>query len=315
MRVLVTGANGFIGSALCPALATAGYEVCRAVRQGTGGLQKDSVEVGGIHGDTEWQAALDGVGVVVHLAGFAHRQAPSVELLRKVNVLGTERLARQAAALGVKRLLYLSSIKVNGEETERPFTEADDPNPEDAYGKSKLEAERVLQGVAAETGLEVTIIRPPLVYGPEVKGNLLRLLSWIDRGLPSPVPTTENRRTLVGVDNLVELLLSCLEHPRAAGEVFLAGDDEDISTRRLVHLLAALLGRRERVIALPPAAVRPLARLTGQQEFVRRLFGSLQVDSNKARRLLGWRPKLTVEKGLEQMVGWYRSTPAQHNTG
>ncbi len=312
MRVLVTGANGFIGVALCRELIARGYQVRRAVRNVPPEANAiNTVAVGEVDHTTVWHPAFEDIEVIVHLVGYTHRASTDpdqLDVFRKVNVVGTEHLAREAPAAGVRRLVYLSSVKVNGEETTvSPFTEAQASDPEDPYGVSKREAEEVLFRVSSETGLEVSVIRPPLVYGPGVKGNFRRLLEWIDRGLPVPVPVVGNRRSLVSVENLVALIIKCMEHPRAAGEVFLVADGEDVSTTDLVRKLAGALGRPARVLPLPSRLARSVARLAGKEETVRRLFGSLQVDCNKAQALLGWGPTESLDQGIARTAAWFRS--------
>jgi nucleoside-diphosphate-sugar epimerase len=226
---------------------------------------------------------------------------------RRSNVTATESLARQAAAVGVRRLVLLSSVKVNGERTaDRPFTEEDAAAPEDAYGRSKLEAERALQAIATESGLEVVVARPPLVYGPGVKGNLLRLLQWVDRGTPLPLARVRNQRSLVGIWNLCDLIALCVAHPAAAGQTFLVSDQQDLSTPALIRAMATALGKRPRLVPFPVPVLRGVARVVGQAAAVDRLTGSLQVSSAKAVRVLGWRPRVPVQEGLQRTVDWYR---------
>lgn len=310
--ILVTGANGFVGAHLCRWLLEAGLGVRGAVR-GAGavkGLAGRAVSVvGDIGPETRW-GVLAGIGCVVHLAARAHIMredaADPAAAFRRVNVLGTERLARCAAAAGVRRLVYVSSVKVNGEETHgSAFTEQDAPAPEDAYGRSKWEAEQALQGVARETGLEVVIVRPPLVYGPGVGGNFLRLLRLIDRGLPLPFGAIDNRRSLIGVWNLCCLLELCVSCPEAAGEVFLAADGEDISTLALVRHLAQGLGKKPRLLPVPPRLLHLVGVMPGLGGVMQRLTGSLRVDAGKAARRLGWQPAVPVAEGLARTARWY----------
>ncbi len=310
--VLVTGASGFVGRHLCRSLLEDGHEVRAAVRDPASAPPGVAVvAVGEIGAGTDWAAAVDGVETVVHLAARVHvtsdAAADPLAEFRRVNVAGTEVLARAAAAAGVRRLVLLSSIKVNGEATTTtPFREDDPPAPQDPYGVSKLEAERRLRAVAGETGLEATIVRPPLVYGPGVKANFLRLLRLVDRGLPLPLAAIDNRRSLVGVRNLCDLIGRCAVDPRAAGEVFLAGDGADVSTPDLIRRIAAALGRPARLFAVPPALLVGLGRLTGRGAAVERLRGSLQVDIAKARRVLDWTPPVTLDDELAATAAAYR---------
>lgn len=309
-RVLVSGASGFIGRALCDMLAARGLSVRAAVRTPSS-MPGDVRVVGEIDPNTEWRNALEGVDAVVHLAARVHvmREATADPLaaFRTVNVAGTERLARECAVAHVRRLVFVSSIKVNGERTlGRPFSEADPPAPEDPYGVSKLEAEQALQRVAAATGLEAAIVRPCLVYGPGVGGNLGRLLAAIEHGVPLPLASVDNRRSLIGLTNLCDLLTRCVTHPSAAGEIWLASDGEDLSTPELIRALAAGAGRPARLVPFPPRWLELAAGLAGARGVYERVCGSLQADSSKARRSLDWRPPLSAEEGLRQTGAWHR---------
>ncbi|AEY02316.1 NAD-dependent epimerase/dehydratase [Oceanimonas sp. GK1] len=221
---------------------------------------------------------------------------------RKVNVEGTLNLARQAAVAGLKRFIFISSIKVNGEQTllGKPFTADDAAAPEDAYGMSKWEAEQGLRQLAAETGMEVVIIRPPLVYGPGVKGNFASMIKLVEKGLPLPLGAIHNRRSLVALDNLVDLIITCIDHPGAANQVFLAGDGEDVSTTELLRGVANAAGKPCRLLPVPAGLLQLGATALGKKAVAQRLLGSLQVDISKARNLLGWTPPLSVEQGLKR---------------
>jgi len=307
--VLVTGANGFVGRALCAALAAAGRGVRRAVRR-VDAASAGAVAVGDIGPGTDWSTALDGVSCIVHLAARTHvlreTAADALATCRRINVAGTERLARAAAARGARRLVFVSSVKVNGEATgERPYTEEDAPRPEDAYGISKMEAERALAGIAAETGLEITILRPPLVYGPGVKANFLRLIKLVARGMPLPLGAIDNRRSFIYLGNLVDAIMQALNSPRAAGKTYLAADGEDLSTPALVRAIAAALSIKPRLVPFPLALLKVAATLAGRRAEFARVAGSLQVDSSRIRRELDWRPPYTVAQGLEQTAQWY----------
>ena len=314
--VLITGANGFVGKVVGEKMIADGWRVRGAVRsQEAAGQLPEGVEaviIDAIGADTDWPPLLKGIDVVIHLAARVHvmddKVADPLSEFRRVNTIGTQRLAQAAAAAGVRRLVYLSSIKVNGERTDgRRFTEQDPPDPQDAYAISKWEAEQVLHTIEKETGLEIVILRPPLVYGPGVKGNFLRLLGWVDLGIPLPFGSVDNRRSLIGVDNLVDLIVRCVRHPRAAGQCFLAADDLGLSTADLVRQLAAELGRAPRLFSFPPRLLHGAATVIGKEEVFQRLCRSLEIDSSKSRSLLQWSPPLSVAQGLSVTAKWYKT--------
>ncbi len=313
-RALVTGANGFIGRSFCAEAVLRGLQVKGATRS-VGELPAgvESAVVGAIDGETDWTDALQGVDTVIHLAARVHvmkDQAanPLTEFL-KVNLYGTSRLAQQAASAGVKRFVYVSSVKVNGEQTTvgRPFLESDEPDPQDPYAVSKWQAEQDLQRIARETGLEVVIVRPPLVYGPGVKGNFVRLLAAIDRGVPLPLAGANNLRSLVYVGNLADALIACATHPAAAGQTYLVSDGDDVSTAMLVDMIALSLGRSSRAFHFPTGLLRAAATLLARAEQMDRLFGTLRVNDEKLRRELAWSPPYTLEQGLRATAEWYRA--------
>jgi nucleoside-diphosphate-sugar epimerase len=317
-KVLVTGADGFVGKAVCRRLLESGctpraglwtaqlWPVLQAAAPGV----SDFAVIGDLGANPNLSAALKDVAVVVHLAARVHvmqdNAADPLHEFRRVNVAGTAALARAAAALDVRRLVFVSTAKVNGESTSgRAFAEEDPPAPQDPYAVSKWEAEEALRAVAEETGLEVVIVRPPLVYGPGVRANFLRLMRLVARGLPLLLPDTKNRRSLIGVENLADCLVRCVNHSGAANETFMVSDGEDVSTRELIARLARALGRSARFLPVPEFAVRLAARLVGKEAAVDRLLGSLVIDSGKARQRLGWKPPVTLDSGLAATARWY----------
>lgn len=311
-KVLVTGSTGFIGQRLCAVLRKNQCLVREAVRCSPSSRQ-DVIAVGEINGKTDWRYAVEGVKYIVHLAGRAHvmhgNRADSLSSYRSVNVAGTIRLAQQAAAAGVQRFVFVSSIKVNGEATSsRSFRETDIPLPLDDYGISKYEAEIELQRIGDATGMEVVVVRPALVYGPGVKGNFLSLLNWLWRGLPLPLAHCENHRSFVGLTNLIELLYQCMLHPAAAGEIFLASDGEDLTTAELIRRIGRSFDKPVRLLPFPPFCLRVALTTIGRRTVYDRLCGSLQVDSSKARLMLGWTPPLSVDKELENTARWFKDS-------
>lgn len=306
--ILVTGATGFVGRALCAALIKGG-PIRIVVRNAAGESPADGVDVvrGELSATADWSAAMAGVVAVVHCAARVHvMNDDAVDPLaefRRINVEGSLQLARQAAAAGVPRFVFLSSIKVNGEQTDpgRPFTADQAPGPLDPYGISKMEAEAALRALARETGMAVVIIRPPLVYGPAVKGNFLAMMRALWRGIPLPLgAVTANRRSLVALDNLVDLIVTCIDHPAAANQTFLVSDAEDLSTAALLRRMGQQLGRPARLLPVPVGVLRLAATLLGRPGIAQRLCGSLEVDIDKTRHLLGWSPPLSVDEGLRR---------------
>lgn len=309
---LVTGANGFVGRALCAELVHRDMQVRGAVRVSANsvGLPFECVAVGNIGAETNWVEALNGIDVVVHLAARVHvmreRATDPLGRFRQVNVAGTEQLARAAVASGVKRLVYISSIKVNGEQTTGvPFAEQDVPAPQDPYGISKYEAEQLLRQVSHDTGMEVVIVRPPLIYGPGVGGNFLRLLKLVSWGIPLPLASVRNQRSMIYLDNFADALIACATHPAAAGKTYLVSDGEDISTPLLMQHMANLMGRRSWLWPLPPVLLQLAGKMTGMSSVVERLIGSLQIDSAKIRSELEWLPPYSMQQGLSETVRWF----------
>ncbi|MEO6697481.1 MAG: NAD-dependent epimerase/dehydratase family protein [Gammaproteobacteria bacterium] len=318
MNVLVTGAGGFIGHALCRELAASGHKVRAAVRQLNGaGFDQPSlhgikfVEIGDIASLAEERMALEGVDAVVHLAAItgdrSGRGATTLEEYRRANVRGTEQLARMALRAGVRRFVYASTAQIYGTVTEmgRACTEDDRPDPRGNYAISKWEAEQALQRVAAETGMEVVVVRLPLVYGPGVKGNFLRLQKWVEKGIPLPLASITNSRSLIHLGNLVDALRVCMEHPKAAGQTYLVNDGEDISTPELIRGIARASGMSARLFPCPTSVLKMLGAALGQGPALERLLGSFVADSGKIRRELGWQPPYTLQQGLRETVNWY----------
>lgn len=305
MTLLITGASGFVGRAVVNSLTLRGLEFTQAVRRPIPG----GVMVGDIGPSTSWSQALKACTAVIHLAARVHvmndKSSDPLAEFRRVNVEGTDALARQAAAAGVRRFIFVSSVKVNGEITlpGQAFAADDSPNPRDPYAISKLEAELRLREIAALTGMEVAIIRPPLVYGPGVKANFNSMMHWLSLGVPLPLASVNmNRRSLVSVDNLVDLILLCLRHPAAADQTFLVSDGEDLSTAQLLNRAAKAMDRSARLFPMPPAFLKLFLTLLNRPRIYQRLCDSLQLDITKTRTLLGWTPPISVDDGLRAAV-------------
>jgi len=314
---LVTGASGFIGRQLCAGLATDGHSLRMSLHLPPSGddplLRFGATVVSGdIDGITDWSPALAGVTTVVHLANRAHvmheKASDPLARYRRINVDGTRHLAEQAAAAGVRRLIYPSSVKVMGEATaHEPFRDGDKPAPCDPYALSKWEAELELQQVAAATGLEVTVLRSPLVYGPGVGANFLQLMRCVAKGIPLPLAAIDNRRSMIYVGNFADAIRTCIEHPQAAGKTYLISDGAPLSTADLVVQLARAFDVPDRSWPLPPALLNRIASLFGKEETMRRLTVSLEVDDSAIRRELGWAPRYTLGESLRQTAEWFRS--------
>lgn len=309
MRILLTGATGFVGRGLMERMATLdNFELVAAVRNTTVMLPGNatSLQVAGLEPDADWKTALKRVDVVIHSAARAHvmRELASDPLaeFRKVNVEGTLNLAHQAVEANVRRFIFISSIKVNGENTAsgHPFFADAQPAPADPYGISKMEAEQGLQAIAAKTGMEVVIIRPTLVYGPGVKANFLNMMRWLYKGVPLPFGAINNRRSLVALDNLVDLIVTCIDHPAAANQIFLVSDGEDLSTTELLRRLGFALGKPARLLPVPSWLLDVGVAIIGKKALSQRLCSSLQVDISKTRKLLNWTPPVSINEALRE---------------
>ena len=308
-KLLITGANGFIGSKLCQALQDRGIPFIPCVRRIDDNKQYAVApfENGDLAEEVNWTPALTGCDVVVHLAARVHvmqeGESDPWPAYHAANVAATMRLAAQAAEEGVKRFVYVSSIKVNGERTfGQPFSADDVPAPEDAYGKSKLEAERALRIWSEKTGVELVIVRPPLVYGPGVKANFARLMHAVKVGLPLPLGAIRNARSMVGLDNLVDFLLLCAAHPAAVNSTWLVSDNQDVSTSELIRLIANAMHKPARLLPVPASLLSACASVLGRRPAAGRLLDSLQVDISPALNRLGWQPPLSLEAGIERAV-------------
>ena len=305
MKTLLTGATGFVGGAVLDRLQFNDVRVLGRSRQKLEGIDFVSAE---IKSNVDYSVALVGVDVIVHSAARAHIMDDTaenpLEAFREVNTLGTLNLVQQAADAGVKRFIFISSIKVNGEGTQlnNPYQYDDLASPEDAYGQSKVEAEVGLRKIAKETGMEVVIIRPPLVYGPGVKGNFLNLLKLSKLSIPLPFGSINNKRSMVYLDNLVDLIVTCIAHPNAANNIFLASDGDDLSLARLMMMIRRAMNKSPLLLPVPMGLFRLIGRLSGKTAVVDRLVGNLQVDCSDAKKCLGWSAPYTVEQGIKATV-------------
>jgi len=299
VKVLVTGANGFIGKSLCLNLKRNNYSVRGAVRNNSLDIPgvDQYIQVGDIDDLTDWQQALDGIDIVIHLAGRAHvlnnSSDNSLDTFRRINVLGIERLARMAVKAGVRRFIFISSVKVNGN---------------DAYGISKREAEESLARITVETGLETVILRLPLVYGPGVKANFKNLIKIVNSGLPLPFKGVNNRRSFLYLGNLVDAIITCIQHPKAARETFLVSDGQDVSIPDLIKMIADGMGKKAVLFHLQPSILKILCRIFGKPEELEKVTGTLFVDISKIRNLLGWKPPFTMEEGIRETIKGYGKT-------
>ena len=317
MTIVVTGANGFVGSHLCLALQSQGTAYRAVVREGaqaspgTAGL----VRLPSLDAHTDWTTALQGATTVIHLAARVHQvqdtSADPLQAFRATNLHATLQLARCAQKMGVQRFIFVSTVKVLGEETApgRPFHASDPAQPQDAYATSKHEAEQALITLTAGSSMELVIVRPPLVYGPGVRANFASLVRAVARGVPLPLGRVHNQRSLVGIDNLVDLLLLCTHHPRAVGQTLLVSDGHDVSTAELVQQIAAALGRPARLLPVPVSWLRLAGRLTGREVAIQRLCSSLQVEISATCQQLGWTPPVSVAEGMRRAVVSHGAAP------
>lgn len=314
--VLLTGATGFVGKATLDSLIASGHPVVAALR-GNASLDCPSatiMRIDSLDEQTQWQDGLSGIDIVIHSAARVHvmddTDTDPLAAYRKVNVEGTLNLARQAVAAGVKRFIFISSIKVNGEGTLKgqPYRADDTPAPVDPYGISKMEAEQGLRALAEQSSLEVVIIRPVLVYGPGVRANFLSMMRWLDKGVPLPFGAIDNRRSLVALDNLVDLIITCIDHPAAANQTFLVSDGDDLSTTGLLKKMASALGKPARLLPVPSVLLKFAATALGKRSLSQRLCGSLQVDIEKTRSLLGWEPPISTDDALKLTARSYQGS-------
>ena len=301
LKILLTGSSGLVGSALKQRLAA--FNVTMLGRTKLSNVEGRFFYTD-INSNSDFAAALNGMDVLIHSAARVHMMdddaVDPLAAFRNVNTFGTINLAKQAAAAGIKRFIFISSIKVNGERTAAgfPFYHYDEPKPEDAYGISKAEAETGLWQLAAETGIEVVIIRPPLVYGPGVKANFAAMLNLAKKNLPLPLGAIHNKRSLVALDNLVDLIVTCIDHPKAANQTFLVSDNQDVSTTELLKLMTLAAGKKPWLLPVPMSWLKLAGKLTGKQAVIDRLCGNLQVDITHTKQTLGWKPPVTVEEGI-----------------
>lgn len=315
MNVLVTGATGFVGQFLCNTLIKQNYDLSATIRNASDDkklpTEVNSVLINSL-GDTFPPEVLKKNDVIVYLAARVHqmndRTSDAIEDYRKINTYAPISLAKQAIKYGVKRFIYLSSVKVNGEGTSNlPYREDDTVNPVDPYGLSKWEAEQGLLKLAEETGLEVVIIRPPLVYGATVKANFLQLMKIIDQGLPLPLGSIKNSRSLVYVGNLVDAIATCIDHPKAKNQTFIVSDGEDLSTPELIRRIGKAMNKSPLLLPFPPSLLKLGTKIIGKGDVGDRLLGSLQVDSSKIREMLNWKPPYTVDEGLKVTADWFKN--------
>jgi nucleoside-diphosphate-sugar epimerase len=311
-KICITGANGFIGKTLCKSLKANNNHIqgfVRAMDLYNNSSKTEYISVGDIGSKTNWKDHLNGFDCVIHCAGLTHQMSSikDINIYNLVNIDGTKRLAEKSVEAGIKRLVFLSSVKVNGESTyqinmKQKFSYKDKPNPQDLYAKSKLGAEKALWEISSRTGLEVVVVRLPLVYGYGVKGNLERLIKLVKSGIPLPLSLVKNKRSMIGMDNLVDLLIRCIDHPEARGKTFLASDGEDLSTPELIKLIASSMEKKANLFPFPISMLKFLASVLGKREEINRLVGSLRIDGSYTKEILNWTPTISVEEGIRRMV-------------
>lgn len=320
--ILVTGATGFIGKKLCDSLVSRGYNVSATVRKASSGSRHPRLtvlETGDINEYSRWELLLRDCSTVIHLAARAHilneKAEDPIKVFRKINTEATLLLARAAINAGVSRFIFVSTVGVNGNKNlGHPFNENDIPRPVEPYAIAKWEAEQALQELSKETGLQLVIVRPTGVYGPDNPGNFLRLLRIIEKGLPLPLASVRSARSFINVFNLCDFLITCIYHPKAAGKTFLVSDGEDASLVEILQILANGMGRRLKLFPFPVSLLKFLASLIGKEAIIEKLCGTLVVDSSLAQKLLDWRPVLSLQDGLLETAQWYSSTKSSHFT-
>jgi len=310
-KICITGANGFIGNTLCNSLKSSNNHIrgfVKAMDSDNNSSETEHISVGDISSKTNWKDHLKGFDYIIHCAGLTHQMSSikDINVYNLVNIDGTKRLAEHAVEAGIKRLVFLSSVKVNGEITDQitkqKFSHKDNSNPKDLYAISKLEAEKALWEISSRTGLEMVVVRLPLVYGYGVKGNLARLIKLVKSGIPLPLGLIKNQRSMIGIDNLIDLLIRCIDHPEANGKTFLASDKEDLSTPELIKLIASSMGKKVNLFPFPISILKFLGSVFGKREEINRLVGSLRIDNSYTKQILNWTPPVSVEEGIRRMV-------------
>ena len=308
--ILVTGSSGFVGKPLCKTLIAKGYQVRQITRNKALANGNDVVFIDSIGSQTDWTEALKGVDTVIHLAARAHMMNETsqnpIEVYREINTFGTTKLAQDALKQGIKRFIYISTIKVNGESTIVPFRESSTPNPTDPYGISKFEAEKLLKDLCKNTPMNLVILRPPLIYGPAAKGNVQRIISLIQKGIPLPFGCINNKRTMLYLNNLIDLLLHILGYQEKINDTFLVSDRESLSTKELVQELAAVLNPKQIIAPVPICILKALGRILGRSDEIQRLTENLEVDTTYLTQKLGWKPPYSPQQGLRETAEWYQ---------